>query len=256
MNSSESYKKWLEALAQRGKFMVSAMQSLSKLPKNPFEARERVAVLTARLGEYEIEVPQELREVQSELDRECQRLDAEFWSTFHGACQQNSWSLEGTTSRRILQRAIFVNSRDGVITVEELQLSATPFVPELVDLLRGHIEGLIPRGFKPQTFLNKLAAAYDSLSGPPQRPLESVYRAFVCAAQKPAFWTTSNSKSFTSVTRPSFRACLAEALQNNAVCSDGRIPQFGTSLSPNDIWEIYSPGEGRCVQVGRISFSR
>jgi hypothetical protein len=35
---------------------------------------------------------------------------------------------------------------------------------------------------------------------------------------------------------------------------DGKIPRLGTALS-GDFWEVFSPGEGRVVQVGRLSFS-
>ena len=54
--------------------------------------------------------------------------------------------------------------------------------------------------------------------------------------------------------RASFRAGLATLMASGAKTKDGRSPRLGTAVS-GDYWEVFSPGEGHIVQVGRISLT-
>ncbi len=245
-----------KSTASRGKAILRIAKELSAIPDDPFIAARQMKSLAERAAEAGIPIDQELRPILEEVEAIRVRVHAEFWDRFSKACHQRGWTLSGTTPRRLLCQGIFLKLGSDNLVVEELQLDVTPYVHTLVEALAPHVAELIPPGHTPQAFVDALARAYDALSGPTEKSLEDVFKMFVNLSQKPSFWRFGNPAAFTRVTRPAFRARVATLLASGVKPSDGREVTFGTTLSADDVWEIYSPGEDHAVQVGRIAFAK
>jgi hypothetical protein len=127
-------------------------------------------------------------------------------------------------------------------------------VPSAISILEPEVNLLVPQKFNVEEFGELLLRAYENVPGKTERPVEAVYRAAVMLSQKPAFWNSQKNSSFTKLTRPAFRARLTALLTSDAE-HHGRQLHFGTTTDPAGIWEIFSPGENRCVQVGRLYLS-
>ena len=204
------------------------------------------------------EVPGQIDQLLQDIEGQCVVAEAEFWDAFSAGCADRGWELEGTTARRFLCRGIVLHLQAGTVSVDELGLSFRPAAGEVLLALEPYVLELVPPDFNVRGFVDLLAAAYDQISTAGgvsiEKPIEAVYRTTVVMSQKPAFWKTLSMSRFTRLSRPSFRARIAALLERNLVSTDGRAVRFGTTVIPSQAWEIYSPGEGHFVQVGRIAF--
>lgn len=255
MSTTDQLGELSTSLAARGKAILGIAKELTGISTDPFMAKDQLNSVADRAQKAGIQLNKDLDSILEEVEGLCTRAHAEFWDNFTRGCQQRGWALSGTTTRRLLCQGIFLELKPNKLIVEELQIHVTPFVPSLMELLSPHVADLVPPGHTPQSFLDMLARAYDALAGPTEKSLEEVFKMFVSLSQKPVFWKAVNPATFTRITRPAFRARIAMALASGLKCSDGRELKFGTTLSASDMWEIYSPGEERSVQIGRISFS-
>ena len=95
---------------------------------------------------------------------------------------------------------------------------------------------------------------YDALGEQGEVPVEAVYRQCVLAVQPTSFWVTAEPSKFQSLTRPMFRCRLSAMLAENLKPADGRELRLTPTVTRKDIWELFSPAEGRVVQVGRLAF--
>ena len=77
---------------------------------------EAIARALSALGLERLAPPQG---IMNELSARCTQLAVEFWQQFSGECQKMDWSLHGTTSRRLLCRAIFVELNDAFLLQNE-----------------------------------------------------------------------------------------------------------------------------------------
>jgi hypothetical protein len=190
-----------------------------------------------------------------ELDAKCTIREAEFWNDLSALCERHNWALDGSTSRRLVQRGIFLELKRSRVVIDELLIEASPYVPALESQLEDAIAALQPSNARLPRFLDSVVEAYDFLGGNSERAVEDVFKIFVMRSQNQTFWKCPSGATFSNSSRPSFRAQLSFALASGAMCSDGRELSFGTVISSESAWELYSPGEGRVVQIGRISFS-
>lgn len=244
---------WLAEVKEISAAVTAAVKNLATLPDDPYLARQRVVDAKNKLERTTIGKTPIERALQK-LNDQCSLARAEFWDRFGRACEQHKWCLDGTTSRRLLCHGIFVELADEKILVKELSLSFSPHVPSAISILEPEVNLLVPQKFNLEEFGELLLRAYENVPGKTERPVEAVYRAAVMLSQKPAFWNTQKNSSFTKLTRPAFRARLTALLTSDAE-HHGRRLHFGTTTDPAGMWEIFSPGENRCVQVGRLYFS-
>jgi hypothetical protein len=251
-NSHSATSEWASRLAAASSVFKAASQLAGHPPEDPFRVRRDLQNLTENLKELKLETLLPPPEWMQRIEVECTRLKAEFWDQLAGACTQRGWELHGTTNRRLINRGLFVEAEDEGINIETLPPLTTFHIPAVLQQLDPVVSGLAASRQEPKQFLEVLQRALDSLGGG-ERSLEDVYRGVVVQAQKPAFWKTVNPQQFVRITRPQFRALLAQVLQTGQQTPDGRELRFGTTVQAKEAWEIYSPGEGRVVQVGRLS---
>jgi hypothetical protein len=72
--------------------------------------------------------------------------------------------------------------------------------------------------------------------------------------QPATFWATIDPLKFHSLSRATFRSRLSAILADNVKSSDGREMRLTPTVTRRDVWELFSPAEGRVVQVGRLAF--
>ncbi len=248
---------WADDLLSLGRSIQAVIRKVGKLPEDPFRRRDELEAIARALSALGLERLAPPRGIRNELSACCTQLTAEFWQQFSGECHKMGWSLHGTTSRRLLCRAIFVELKGEAIVVEGIAGTLTPHVGTLVERLKPEVENVLPKNFNLNDFLTHIVHAYDRLAGSGlERPIEEVYRASVLFGQKQGFWRTLDASQLVAMTRPMFRARLTEWLRLGLKTSDGRELQFGTTSQSRDTWELYSPGEERVVQVGRLGLAR
>jgi hypothetical protein len=152
-----------------------------------------------------------------------------------------------------LKRGLFIEVNEEGVNVENLP-PLTFHVPSLVKAIEPAVDALVPPGHDPRQFLDLIARAYDALGGQGEQPVEEIYKRVIWNVQKVTFWKSLNTSQFVTITRPQFRARLTQSLEIAQKTSDGRELRFGTTVQPREAWEMYSPGEGRVVQIGRVTF--
>jgi hypothetical protein len=244
-----------KSLGDKAKSLSAIAKDIAKIPDDPFVARKKLRSLEEKLRRLSLDIPSELAKRIEELDADCTIREAEFWNDLSALCERHNWTLDGSTSRRLIQRGIFIELKRDRVVIDELLIETSPYVTALEHQLEDAIATMQPSNPRRARFLDLVAEAYDYLGGNSERALEDVFRIFVMRDQKQTFWKCPSAATFSNSTRPSFRAQLSSALASGALCSDGREISFGTIISSESAWEMYSPGEGRVVQIGRISFS-
>lgn len=252
--SHDSYSTWIGQLHRAERAVTDAIEQSTKLPDNPFVALSRLRVVARKLEESDLKCLKPPTELLHRYEDECVRERAEFWDRMDGECGRRGWSIDGSTDRRLVNRGIIIELVEDEIRVEELAMRFQPHAASVADMIAPEVEGLVPREFTAPKFMACLSSAYDMVPGVAAKSIESVYRATLMLVQKPVFWRSLQANNLVRLTRPAFRARLARLLALGTRAADGREMRFGTTIVAKDAWEIYSPGEERLVQVGRISF--
>jgi hypothetical protein len=243
---------WVASIGAAYNLVRQGVKLSTHLPDDPFTARKAILSMGEKLKARHLDMLSPPPELMHQLESECVREKAEFWDQLGHACAARSWEIQGTTSRRLLNRGLFVEAQEEGVSIENLPVQ-TFHVPSLLKALEPVVDTLVPSGHDPQQFLDLVAQAYDSLGGGGEQSLEEIYRTVVWNSQKASFWKSLNPTQFVRVTRPQFRSRLTQTLQLAQRTSDGRELRFGTTVQTKEAWEIYSPGEGRVVQVGRMA---
>ena len=249
--SIERWTRRLDSLSKQLRSHVKAIQAAGEDPFRQFDQIERTHKTLSGVDLESVRAPDELRK-----SVETGRIEgsAEFWQRFCAAASDAGWVVDGSTHRRLVSRAYFVELKNDTVTVDGLPGKHTPFVPALVATLRPHIASLeIDKGGL-QQLIDTIAQAYDALGGTGEMSIETVFRQSVLLVQPAAFWKTVEPSRFQALTRPVFRCRLSAILADNMRPADGREMRLTPTVSRKDVWEIFSPAEGHVVQVGRIAF--
>ena len=162
--------------------------------------------------------------------------------------------MHGSTERRLVAYAFFVELKNDTVVIDGVPGKRTPHVPAVIGVLKPHIDSLTIDKASLQQFTGILAEAYDALGEQGEVPVEAVYRQCVLAVQPTSFWVTAEPSKFQSLTRPMFRCRLSAMLAANLKPADGRELRLTPTVTRKDVWELFSPAEGRVVQVGRLAF--
>lgn len=193
-----------------------------------------------------------LRDLSKIFDGRCVRARAEFWGSLKEACIARSWGLAGTTDRRIVEQGLFVELLKDKVRVDELALDVSPDAHVVVEAIGKHVEDLRFWTGRIDQFMAALELAYEMVPGERERPLEAIYRATFLSIQRASFWKSLQVSQMTMLVRPIFRACLSAAMSSGVKTPKGRALRFGATLQGKEVWEVFSPGEQRVVQVGRL----
>lgn len=246
---------WAATLGAASRVLKAASKFSTDAPDDPFEARHNLQDVINKLRAAHLDALAPPAELMQKLDAECTREKAEFWSQFSTVCAERGWQLDGSTGRRLLNRSLFVEATDDGVMIETLPATQTFHVPTVVKTLDSIVGEMSSIRQDPRHFLELVQRAFDSVGGGGERPIEEVYRGVLWHAQKVTFWKTLSPQQFVRITRPQFRSLLTQVLQLGVRTPDDRELRFGTTIQAKEAWEIYSPGEGRVVQVGRLSLS-
>jgi hypothetical protein len=238
----------LEGAGARAKRLAKVLEGTAP---NYFEALELVQSIENDLASLDA-CREYLRNQAQDLAEKCARSQADFWESFSKTLTQYGWNIVGKTERRLLERGIFVELAGDKVSVDELGLTLGAMGVQVADALQSHVKDL--RGWvgRPKEFLAALEKAYEAAPGDRERSLESIYKGTLLNLQKSSFWKQPTGATLVPLSRPAFRACLTAAMQAGGRTPKGRVPRFAASLQDRDAWELYSPGEGRVVQVGRL----
>lgn len=242
------------ALRSLSAALESASRALHALPENPFQALRRVDKARQLLSTSKLSPIEALESVRRQVEEECLRCEVEFWGHLADECSRRGWDLHGTTSRRIVNRAVFISLENHVVRVEGAPSASPPYAPAAIQVLSAQMETLGTSEAQLRLLLAMVSRAYDRVARSAEEcNLEELYRQCVMEAQKPGFWRHPTPNSFVSLTRAMFRYALSEVLRLGITTSDGRTVGLGTTTMTKDAWELYSPGEQRVVLAGRLS---
>jgi hypothetical protein len=248
---------WTHELAHLTGVLDAAQKQMRNLSHDPFGALKQIDSIRDRLRNVGIKEINALEEVRRTIERDCLRGEMEFWGLFSDECTRVGWDLHGSTNRRLVRRATFVELEGRSVKIEGVSTTYTPFVPTVMTALSAQLQSLGGSQADPESFLTILAKAFDNTPKPAQEcSLEAIFRQCILEVQKATFWRNPSSGTFTSLTRPMFRFQLSEIIRLGLSTTDGRTITLGTTTMNKDAWELYSPGEQRVVLAGRISLAR
>jgi hypothetical protein len=247
---------WAQSLMLKGQKLQSNAKAIKKLSGDPFVVLKQIRKAIAQLEELGMSGFAPPAEVIEGLESDCLTQEAEFWGRLQEASNNEGWELTGTTNRRLLQRGIFIEQVGHQVKLEGVRGVCTPHVPSLIETLRKEVKDLLPadaNGYR--NIVQALIDSYNITGGRGEVPIEKMYRLSVLQAQKPAFWSSLQMNAFRKLTRPMFRALLTKLLSEKELLGPSLTLRLGTTIDPKEAWEIYSPGEGRVVQVGRLTIA-
>lgn len=248
-NQLEQWVSTVESLSKQLRACTKAILSSGDDPFGRLQNIDRAAKLLE-----ENDLTKSLTELRKSIEKDCLEAAAEFWQRFCAAANDAGWEVCGSTDRRLVSRAFIVELKDRVVSVDGLPGRFTPHVPDLIQILKPHIDRLSENYGSLQQFADLLARAYDSWGGRGDIGIETVFRQYVLLMQPSSFWTNLEQSKFKSLPRPAFRYLLSKMLAENTRAADGRDLRLTPTLNRKDVWELFSPAEGRVVQVGRLTF--
>lgn len=246
------FEQWASSLESLSKQLRTNAKAILTSGDDPFVCRQHMDRASKLLGE--IDLLKRLPELQRFIGKECLEATAEFWQRFCSAANDVGWEVCGSTERRLVSRAFIVELKDEIVSVDGVPGRHSPHVPALINTLKPHIDRLSESYGSLQQFADLLARAYDSLGGHGDIGVETVFRQCVVLMQPSTFWTNVEQSKFKSFPRPAFRYLLSTMLAENTRAADGRELRLTPTVNRKDVWELFSPAEGRVVQVGRLAF--
>lgn len=246
--------RWSDDLSSLAAALGVTQKQLRTLSPDPFTALKQLDLVSRHLAGIGVNSVATIEVVRQKIENECLTLETQFWGILSEACRNMGWDLFGSTNRRLVNKAVFILMEGQTVRIEGADSGYTPFVPSVMTALSNQLQGLQGSGAELKAFLAVIAKAYDALPRIGQAcSLEALFRQCVLEAQKPSFWRNPSTKSFTALTRPMFRYRITQLLQSGLSTPDGRSISLGTTTMSKDVWELYSPGEQRIVQAGRLS---
>lgn len=253
-NNDLPQERWAGELEVLGRKLKAHARAIVAAGSDPFAQREQVERINKTLSEVDLDLLKGPPELLKTLDIECIEASAEFWQRFCSAANDNVWEVHGSTERRLVSRAFFVELKDDNVRIDGIPGRYTPNVPALIRLLKPRIDSLVLDKGTLQQFAELLAKAYDDLGGRGETSIEAIFRQCVLLVQPATFWANIEPAKLQPLSRPVFRSRLSAILAESVRLADGRELRLTPTVNRKDVWELYSPAEGRVVQVGRLAF--
>jgi len=246
--------RWAGDIESLGKKLLAHAKSLIAAGDDPFAQLEHIERTDKAISDLTIRPPKVPSDLRAAIDTACVEAVAEFWQKFCTAAKEAGWEVHGSTERRLVACAFFVELKNDAVVIDGIPGKHSPYVPAVFDLLKPHVQGLTTDKASLQRFGEILGEAYDVFGSQGEVPIEAVFRQCVLLAQPATFWTTIEPSKFQAFSRQLFRCRLSAMLAENVKPGDGRELRLTPTVNRKDVWELYSPAEGRVVQVGRIAF--
>ena len=246
--------RWASEIESVSKKLHADARAILACRDDPFAQRQRIDGVDKTLTTINLESLKAPANIRNAVDTACVEASAEFWQRFCSAAKEAGWEVHGSTERRLVAYAFFVEIKNDTVIIDEVSGKYSPHVSTVIGALKPHIETLTINKGDLQRFSAILAEAYDVLGGQGEVPIESVFRQCLLAVQPTSFWLTVEPSKLQPLTRPIFRRRLSAMLAENVKLADGRELRLTPTVSRKNVWELFSPAEGRVVQVGRLAF--
>ncbi len=250
------YEQWAGGLDATAKKLAAIAKAAVAAQDDPFSQREQLERAADFLDGIDVPALKGQEALRRKIETQCVEGHAEFWQRFLEEAKAAAWEVHGSTDRRLVARAYFVELKNGAVTIDGVTGRHSPHVPGVVQALAPLVKDLNTDKAGLQQFCNVLCEAFDILGGRGEVPIEAAFRQCVILSQPSTFWTNIDTSKFRPLTRPVFRSRLTALLADSLRSTDGRELRLFPTVNRKDVWELFSPAEGRVVQVGRLAFPR
>lgn len=254
LDKSNPTARWASEVESFGKKLQIAAKAVAASSDDAFAIRALLDGIDKTLSETTLSSLKSPADLRKAVDTACVEATAEFWQRFTAAAKDLGWETYGSTERRLIARACFVELKNDVVTIEGVPGKQSPQISAVVELLKPVLSGISIDKKGLQEFVEVLAQAYDTLNAQGEVPIEALFRQCILLIQPATFWANIEASKFHALTRPLFRCRLSAILVDNIRPADGRDLRLTPTVNRKDVWELFSPAEGRVVQVGRIAF--
>lgn len=248
-----SAERWANAIEAASKKLHAHAKAILDGGGDPFAHREQIDRVDKTLADTNLESLKAPADLRRAVETACVEAVAEFWQRFCAAASEAGWEIHGSTERRLVARAFFVERKNDTVIIEAVPGKHSPNVPAVIAALKPHIGSLAIDKASLQRFGEMLAEAYALLGDQGEVPVEAVYRQCVLLAQPTGFWANVEPSKFQPLSRPVFRCRLSALLAENVKPAGGHDLRLTPTVTRKDVWEIFSPAEGRVVQIGRLA---
>lgn len=250
------YEQWAGELDSVGKKLSAHAKSAVAAKDDPFSRREQIHRADKLLDGLDATAMKGSATLRKSLDTQCVEALAEFWQRFTQAVKERGWEIHGSTDRRLVCRAFFVELKNEGVTIDGIGGKQSPHVPALMEAITPCLKELEIDKSGLQEFCQLLVESFDAMGGRNEVSIEAVFRQCILLMQPPAFWANVDASKFRPMSRPIFRYRLTALLADNVRSSDGRELRLFPTVNRKDVWELFSPAEGRVVQIGRLAFQK
>lgn len=254
LDKSNPTDRWVIEFETFGKKLQALAKAAASAEGDAFAIRELLERVDKTLSDTNLNTLKAPQDLRKSIETACIEATAEFWQRFCAAAKELGWETHGSTERRLIARSCFVELKNDIVTIEGAPGKHTPQVSAVVELLKPVLAGVAIDKKGLQEFVEVLAQAYDNLNAQGEVPIEAVFRQCVLLIQPATFWANIEASKFQALSRPLFRCRLSAILVDNIRPADGRDLRLTPTVNRKDVWELFSPAEGRVVQVGRIAF--
>ncbi|MBX3451328.1 MAG: hypothetical protein KF777_17300 [Planctomycetaceae bacterium] len=248
--------RWATEIEGVSKKLHAHAKALLASGDDPFVQREQIERADKTLAETGLDSLKAPADIRKAIETACVEGIAEFWQKFDAAANNAGWEVHGSTERRLVARAFFVELKNDAVLIEAMPGKHSPHVPAVLAALKPHITSLSGDKASLQRFCDMLVEAYAVLGGQGDVSIEAIYRQCILLVQPAGFWANVEASKFQPLSRPIFRCRLAAVLAENVKPADGRELRLTPTVTRKDVWEVFSPAEGRVVQVGRLAFTK
>lgn len=246
--------RWVNEIETVSKKLHAEAKAVLACGDDPFAQRERIERVDRALATINLESLKADVGIRQAVEKACVEASAEFWQRFCSAATAAGWDVHGTTERRLVAKAFFVELKNNAVVIDGVSAKHSPHVPAVMAALKPRVDALTAAKDSLQHFVDILTEAYGILGGEGEVPIESIFRQCVLAVQPASFWASVDPAKLELLTRPMFRCRLSAILAENVKPADGRELRLTPTVTRKDVWEVFSPAEGRVVQVGRLAF--
>ena len=129
----------LDALSKKLHAHAKAIQSGAD---DPFVLRDQIEKVDKTFRDVALESLKAPADLRKSVETACVEASAEFWQRFSSAAKEAGWDVHGSTERRLVARAIFVELKNDVVTIDSLAGKHSPNVAAVITALRPQVDSL------------------------------------------------------------------------------------------------------------------
>src|SRR5665213_990677 len=134
--------RWASDIESLSKKLHTHAKAIMAAGDDPFVQREHIDRTEKTLSDINLGLRKAPPDLRTSIDTACVEAIAEFWQRFCSAAKDAGWEVHGSTERRLVASALFVELKNDTVVIDAVPGKHSPHVPAVIGTLKPHIESL------------------------------------------------------------------------------------------------------------------